>query len=139
MISELINSFRNGDDGYLSLVDDVLHQLLEKIPFEVGFFASIHEDFTTIQHILGNNIPHALEVGKRFHIKDIYFSNLLKNKHVHVIDDARNDSRARNLPVVSELNIGSYVSAPVYLDGNHLCGAISCISPGEEKAVDDHH
>jgi EAL domain-containing protein (putative c-di-GMP-specific phosphodiesterase class I) len=98
------------------------------LEMEVAIISEFTGDEQVIRHLEGDPEAFGLRIGAATRLADTYCWRVANGHLSPVVPDARSDVRLRDLEVTWEVDIGSYVGAPIRFSDGRIYGSLCCLS-----------
>lgn len=123
-IAQIFHSAR----GDSSLVEQIIRATKDYLEADVVFLAQFEGDRKVIRRTIGDGDSVGLVDGSSFPLESTYCHRVVSGNLPNIIADAANDARVKELPITSELKIGSYIGVPVTFPDERIFGTLCCVN-----------
>ena len=120
-----------------SAVPEILHILRKHLGMDIAFLGEFVENQREIKLVDadGDASGSPMQPGLCTPSEESYCKLIIDGKLPNLIQDVNDYPLAAALPVTKELNIRSYISAPIYLEDGTVYGTLCCYSHTPEPSL----
>lgn len=131
-VSQLLHHIGDEPGDLIQLIVAAAKDHLEA---DLSFLSEFEGEWKMIRRAAAGERVDAVDAGTSFPLKDTYCYRMAKGELPHLLHDARNDDRVKDLDITRQLNIGAYISVPVVIPGGRTFGSLCCISHEADYSV----
>jgi GAF domain-containing protein len=136
----LVTTANGADDGGVSPLSKLLEAVQQHFGMDVVFVSEFVAGRRVFRHVCADEADISLiSVGSSDPLEESYCQRVVDGRLPAVIPEAAALPEAAGLAVTAALRIGSYLSAPVLLQGGKVYGTLCCFSHAPKADLNDTH
>ena len=127
----------NVDSGSVEAkLKEILHIIRKQLDMDVAFISQFIDDRRVFKILdKKSEASSPLCAGDSDHVDESYCQKIVDGELPHIIPDTSLNTITHNLMVTQKLMIGSYIGAPIILQGGQVYGTLCCYKNQADKTL----
>ncbi len=121
--------------AYGNSVPDILHAMREHLKMEVAFVSEFTRGRRVFRYVDSSWAKNPVRVGEGDPLEDSYCARVVDGRMPELMNDARMNACAAELPVTFALPVGAHVSVPITLSDGAVYGTFCCFSRSADNSL----
>lgn len=121
--------------GPSNSVPDILHAIRQHLKMEVAFVSEFVNDQRVFRYVDSSWTKNPVHVGDGGPLDESYCQRVVDGRLPELINDARTNPVAAELPATFEIPVGAHMSVPINLSDGSIYGTFCCFSRGADTSL----
>jgi EAL domain-containing protein (putative c-di-GMP-specific phosphodiesterase class I) len=116
-------------------VPDILHAIRQHLKMEVAFVAEFVNDQRIFRYVDSTWTKNPVHVGGGGPLDESYCQRVVDGRLPELLNDARANPVAAELPATFDIPVGAHMSVPIHLSDGSIYGTFCCFSRGADTSL----
>ncbi len=121
--------------AYGNSVPDILHAIREHLKMEVAFVSEFMRGQRVFRYVDSSWAKNPVRVGASDPLEESYCARVVDGRMPELMNDARMNACAGELPATFAIPVGAHVSVPIRMSDGSVYGTFCCFSRGADSSL----
>ena len=121
--------------AYGNSVPDILHAMREHLKMEVAFVSEFTRGRRVFRYVDASWAKNPVRVGEGDPLEDSYCARVVDGRMPELMNDAKMNACAAELPVTFAIPVGAHMSVPIHLSDGSVYGTFCCFSRSADNSL----